>query len=340
MDKKVFVGIIIFLMIPAFPLSIKAIATVYVDPPTTVTSVGDTFSVNITISNVIDLAGWEFKLYYLSSNLNGTNIVEGPFLGGSTYFDIINFTDNHNSTHGLAWVTCALLGPGPGVNGNGTLAVVTFNATHVGTSDLSLVDTWLSDSEPIPHIALSGIVYVLPHDVAITDLTLYKTIVGQGFLLPMNVTIENQGNFTETFDVTTYANDTIIETKTVTLENTTSTTLIFTWNTTGFAKGNYTISVNTTQVPFETDTDDNILIDGMVLVGVPCDVTGSTPGMPDGVCNMRDIGYMCIHFGTTPSSPNWDPNCDVTGPTPRTPDGLVNMRDIGEACSNFGNRGL
>ncbi len=67
-----------------------------------------------------------------------------------------------------------------------------------------------------------------------------------------------------------------------------------------------------------------------------CDVTGSVPGVPDGICNMRDIGYMCSHFGTTPSSLNWDPRCDVTGPTPNVPDGVVNMRDIGMATTHFG----
>jgi len=337
MNEKINAGIFTFLLILHFPLSINTLTVLYVNPSTIMTSVGDTFSVNITISGVNDLGGWEFKLYYLSLNLNGTDLVEGPFLkqGGSTYFAIINFTDNYNSTHGIAWVTCALLGTGMEVDGNGTLAIITFKAQHLGTSVLSLSDTWLSDSEPIPHVALNGIVHVLPHNVAITNLTLSKTIVGQGLTAKMDVNVSNQGNFTETFNVTVYANTTSIATQTVTIASGNSTTITFTWNTTGFAKGNYTISAYAWPVPDETDTNDNRLIDGTVLVGVPCDVTGPTPGVPDGVCNMRDIGYICNHFGTKPSSPNWNPNCDVTGPTKGVPDGKVDMRDIGIACNNF-----
>ena len=68
----------------------------------------------------------------------------------------------------------------------------------------------------------------------------------------------------------------------------------------------------------------------------PCDITGVVPGVSDDVVNMRDIGYMAARFGTTPSSPNWDPRADVTGIVPGVPDGIVNMRDIGEACREFG----
>jgi len=73
------------------------------------------------------------------------------------------------------------------------------------------------------------------------------------------------------------------------------------------------------------------------------DVTSDVAGVPDGVCNMRDIGYVALHFGTVApdiSSPgiydvNWAPGtygcggCDVYG------DRLIDMRDIGEACKHF-----
>jgi hypothetical protein len=115
----------------------------------------------------------------------------------------------------------------------------------------------------------------------------------------------------------------------------------------GLAKGNATLSISRSRLFAGQLWQQNILynpINGALRVGVPCDVTGpenpsgSRKYPPDGVCNMRDIGYFCSKFGTTPSSPGWDPNCDVTGPTPKVPDNIVNMRDIGEACRNFGNK--
>ncbi len=48
------------------------------------------------------------------------------------------------------------------------------------------------------------------HDVAVTNVTPSKTVVGQGYSMKINVTVENQGDLPETFNVTTYyGNDTI-----------------------------------------------------------------------------------------------------------------------------------
>jgi hypothetical protein len=272
------------------------------------TSVGDTFSVNITVEDVNDLGGWEFKLYYLSSILNGTNLREGPFLkqGGSTYFSTISFTDNYNSTHGIAWATCTLLGP-TGVNGNGTLAIITFKAQHLGTSILSLTDTLLSDSQPIPHVALNGVVHVLPHDVAVTDLTLSKTIVGQGLTTKMYVNVSNQGNFTETFNVTLNANTTAISTQTITLTSGSSTNIAILWNTTDFVKGNYIISAYAWTVDGESDLLDNMFTDGWALVRTPGDING------DRSVNYLDAILLGAAFGSQPGDPDWYPNADING---------------------------
>jgi hypothetical protein len=64
-------------------------------------------------------------------------------------------------------------------------------------------------------------------------------------------------------------------------------------------------------------------------VGVPGDVSSVILGVYDGRVDMRDIMYLIIHFGTTPTSPNWNPNCDINN------DGTVNMRDIQIAILNF-----
>ncbi|MEM2567690.1 MAG: CARDB domain-containing protein [Candidatus Bathyarchaeia archaeon] len=73
------------------------------------------------------------------------------------------------------------------------------------------------------------------------NVTLLKTVVGEGYTMNINVTVINQGDFMETFNVAVYANTTEIRTKEITLQSGESTTLTFTWNTTDFAKGNYTL---------------------------------------------------------------------------------------------------
>ena len=327
-----------FSMLPVKP---QNITTLYVEPQLTTIKPLRTFEINISIANVTDLAGWEFKLYYSNSLLNATEIREGPFLktAGGTFFTVKEFTDNYNETHGRIWAACVLEGQGPGANGTGTLAIITFKTKLNGTAILHLAETDLIDSKMPPnhisHITVDGNIKILNVDISILNVETSKTIVGQGFPVNISVTIKNLGETIETFNLTIYVNTTSIASQVTTLPPGDLVILQFMWNTTGWSKGNYIISAYATPVLGETDTENNMLTGGSIIVGVPCDLTGSTPGMPDGICDMRDIGYFCKKFMTTPSNPDWDPNADVTGPTPKVPDNIVDMRDIGEACKNF-----
>jgi hypothetical protein len=79
----------------------------YIDPPIkTGLSAGDTFKVNVSVSNVVDLYAWQFSLYYRGDVLNATKIEEGPFLKthpdtDQTLLVTPIFTDSYNTTHGL-----------------------------------------------------------------------------------------------------------------------------------------------------------------------------------------------------------------------------------------------
>jgi hypothetical protein len=159
------------------------------------------------------------------------------------------------------------------------------------------------------------------HDVAVTNVTSSKTVVGQGYSASINITVENQGDYTETFNVTLYANETSIELQTITLTNGSSTTLTFAWNTSGFAKGNYSITVCTTPVPGEIYTADNNCTGGLVAVTIPGDVTG------EGLCDMQDISMLIDNFLVAP--PAWNPNCDVND------DLTIDMADISLAIDHF-----
>jgi hypothetical protein len=147
----------------------------------------------------------------------------------------------------------------------------------------------------------------------------------------INVTLANQGDFTEIFNVTVYANTTSIATQTVTLTSLNSTTISYTWNTTGFAKGNYTISAYAWPVQGETDTADNTLTDGWVIVAMVGDVTGPD-GWPDGKVDMiNDIRSVAKLFGIAPPDPKYNPNYDING------DGKIDMiNDIRSVAKQFG----
>ena len=124
------------------------------------------------------------------------------------------------------------------------------------------------------------------HDVAIVGISYPYYLVPEGHAIDITLKVGNEGMWNETFDVTAYANATIIATQLVTLTRRNFTTIIFTWNTNGFAKGYYTIRAYAEPVPGEIDTADNTLIDGMLRVGVHdvavIDITAFPTSVPQG----------------------------------------------------------
>jgi hypothetical protein len=332
-----FVRVFMLTLLAGFPsllhISVSyATPNMYIDPPLTNTSYGSVFSVNVSIANVNDLGGWEFKFFYNNSILSGVAAVEGPFLqqGGSTSFFIVSFDNNYNATFGRIWLTCVLLGHVPGVSGSGTLATITLSAISGGNTTLNLADTVLGDSQaqPIVHTTTDGNVQITGvFDIAVTAVTPLKTIVGQGYTMRINVTLTNQGDQNLVFSVTTYANATEIATiRDLNLAAGKTVNATFTWNTTGFAKDNYTINAYAWPVPGETSTQNNNLTSSiLVTVAMPSDLQS-----PIGKVDMKDIAYVAKRFGTRPGDALWDPNADIND------DDKVDMKDVAIAAKNFG----
>jgi len=145
----------------------------------TAPDIGVTFTINVTVHNVTNLYAGEFKLYYPSSILNGSSISEGPFLktgGVSTAFMVYEFTDAHNETHGCVGVLCTRVGVEIGVEGDGVLAMITFNSTSLGgPSVLHLADVKLGDANAteIPCTAVDGEATVIPEFPAFLVMPLF-----------------------------------------------------------------------------------------------------------------------------------------------------------------------
>ncbi len=162
------------------------------------------------------------------------------------------------------------------------------------------------------------------YDIGITNLTTSKTVVGQGYTINLTTETLNYGINTETFNVTTYANTTMITRTQITLESRTSTTLTIPWNTKGVAKGNYTIIANVTILPSETDIGDNILTDGWVFITIQGDVNG------DRMVDLKDVFGVALAYGSHPGYPMWDPNLDINS------DNNVDLKDYLTTCLNYG----
>jgi hypothetical protein len=213
------------------------------------------------------------------------------------------------------------------------------NVYALNASTGALVWSYLTGFvESSPAVA-DGIVYVgsygniyafgSVHDVAITNVASSKNgclpmpTVGQGFSASINVTVANQGSYTETFNTTAYANTTIIGSENVTLPAGNSTTVKFTWNTIGFAYGNYTISAYAWPVPGETNVANNNFTGGVVTVAIPGDIDG------DGIVDIFDAVKLSAAFNATPGMKNWNPNADING------DGIVDIFDAVILAGHF-----
>jgi hypothetical protein len=141
---------------------------VLLDPSSqTVGAVGDSFAVNVSVADVSNLYGYTFELFYDSTVMNGTQVIEGPFLKseGQTFFYVTNFTDHYNSSEGVVLVSCTLMVNISGVSGSGVLTTIEFKSlTTASSTPLHLADVELGDrqSSPIPCEDVDGAVTVIP----------------------------------------------------------------------------------------------------------------------------------------------------------------------------------
>jgi hypothetical protein len=211
----------------------------------------------------------------------------------------------------------------------------TINFTWTGTRGSHNITIKVNDAKTIPEIDYSNNqaqknLVVYRHDIAITNVTPRKTVTGQGYPNQITVTIQNPGDFDESFNVTIYANSTIVASQMVALAKGTSTPITFTWNTAGFAKGKYTISAYAWPVPGETDTADNTYTGGNVTVAMVGDITGSKPDVPDGIVDITDIATVAKCFGAEYPDSRYKPNCDINN------DGTIDIWDIARVAKNYG----
>jgi hypothetical protein len=257
-------------ILPAITFKAQAspMAELYVDPasildPTLVPP--KTFDVNVSVANVTNLYGYEFNMLFNPNVLTCLYVIVNDVLGETSY-TVDTLTSNIN---GFVWVEVAYYSPATPISTSApvALAMIHFRVKSPGTTVLHLHDTSLTDqnSNPIPHNVLDGLVQTVIHDVAVTSVTPASSWAYQGWLLNINVVAKNLGNTSETFNVTTYYNTSVVGTiLVVNLPSGGQTTLVFTWNTIGVAAGNYTISARASVVPYETNISNNVCINGIV----------------------------------------------------------------------------
>jgi hypothetical protein len=168
----------------------------------------------------------------------------------------------------------------------------------------------------------------LVHNVAVKKIAPSQVRVYQQEIVNVNVTVENQGDYSETsIVVSLYANITYLDSKTIALNSRASTIVAFAWNTFGFARGNYTMKAEANAVAGEVYMGDNVRTEGDVAVKLLGDVDDNR------LVEVRDLWAVGKAYGSILGSPSWNEEADLNG------DNAVNMTDVSSLSGNFGSAG-
>jgi subtilisin family serine protease len=163
------------------------------------------------------------------------------------------------------------------------------------------------------------------HDITMLKVEPSATSIYEGNTVNVSVTVKNKGLNTESFNVTTFYNNTVIGTQTVSnLTSSDTTTLKFTWNTSETTPGNYIIKAQADALPNEYNTTDNIFIVGIIKIKIPGDING------DDTVNFNDLILLNQAYGSPIISPNWNPDCDFNR------DNTIDVLDLYQLSKNYG----
>jgi hypothetical protein len=300
----------------------------YVDPPEIIDPTmlpPSIFSIDIRATSIDNFYGFSFYMGYDTYVLNTLGILINPLNNETNFILDMSIKD----AEGTIWVNLTYQPPAEPINiENDTLVTIVFQVANIGETPLDLYDTSIINphGEPIPHEVGDGYFAVLIRDVAVIKIELSATQVYEGRKVNVSVTVENQGDIAESFNVTVYYDGNIIGKQSVTnLPSKTNTTLIFLWDTVGVPPcHNYTISAEASKLPYEFDIGDNILSDGTVKIKMMGDANG------DGIVNIKDVVIVSAAFGSIPGDPNWDPDADMND------DKVINIKDIVLVSVNYG----
>jgi len=260
---------------------VSSTTTVHVDPDYVSELVGATFTIAVKISDVTRLFGFDVQfgwdpaiLHYLDHVVKvpvedyPDGVLYEPFM---KLKDVVNENGIPNAEPGaLGWFGYAIMPGAKLFNGSGTIFEMTFEVKDVGSCSLEIISSELSNDEvrPIEHEVISGYFsnVVEVHDVAVIDVSPSPTTVTVGDSVSIDVAVENQGTETETFDVTVYYDDAVIDSMTdVSLGSGGGDVLSFSWNTTGVTPDTYVISAEAF-LEGDEDAEDNVYVDGEVEI--------------------------------------------------------------------------
>jgi len=278
------------------------------------TEVHDVAITNVVCSHTWAYAGWIVNVTVTAKNLGNV----------SETFDVTAYYGNNT----IGTITVTDLPP------NGEIELL-FEWNTTGVEEGIYVLS--AEASQVPHETNFNItnnfyedgtieIRRLVRDVAIVDVYPDVNAAYPGWTVNITVIARNEGNVTETFNVTAYYDNNTIGMQTVVdLPPDQEIVLTFLWNTSGLEPcNNYTISAEASQVPYEVDIADNFLANGYVKIKIWGDVNN------DGKVDITDIAIIALAFGSYPGHERWNPDADLNR------DDKVDILDIALAAANYG----
>jgi len=291
--------------------------TLYVYPPSIEDPTilpNDTIVVRMMLSSVTNMKSCEFNLTFSSSVLSVQRVtklaVQGQYPQSSIDVD---------DTAGYIWISL-LYKNALTITTDTGLVEIEFFVKNYGSTPLHFKSSILLDNSglPIPHETHDGFVHIFIRNIAVKEIHLPCNETYVGRIIPINVTVLNDGDIPENFNVSLYYDTTLIEMKNVTnLPPKENITLTFNWNTSSVAPRAepYTIKAEASTVPHEANVDDNKLVDGTIKLKIVGDVNG------DGTVDIDDLIAWDNAYGSHPGEPNWNEQADINY------DGVVDKAD-------------
>jgi hypothetical protein len=304
---------------------------IHVDPEPREVAAGQEFTVIANVTNVGNLYGLDVQLEWNATAIEYvSHTVTIPVEGtpnGILHEPVIEIRNEVNPSAGTYWIAYSSVNPASAFTGSGRIVEMTFRAKLSGNYTVNVVSSDLADfdGDPIPHTSMVGAVTVREmHDLAVTDISPDKAIVGQSYSCSINVTVVNQGSFTEDSNVILSANGTVVDTVPISVPSGSQWTGTFIWNTTNWTRGSYVVDATATAVANETNTDDNSCTYRCITVTIPGDVEG------DKDVDIFDVVKIARSYGYASGDPLYQPIMDIDG------DGYINIFDIVIATGNYG----
>ena len=213
-------------------------------------------TLNYTIEYENEGEGIAFGVYLtdtLDEDLDDSTLQIGPVISTKDGSVIADPGTYDSSTRTITWFVGEV---GPGEGGFATFSIRVRNDALVGTEIINFATVYFP-SVPEATQTNAIISVVGQPNIAITDVSPSQLVTDIGSIACINVTVVNEGYFSEAVNLTLYVNTTAIKTLSIFLSPRSNKTLVFMWNTTDFAIGNYTISAYVQPIQGETETNDN-----------------------------------------------------------------------------------